>query len=78
MSWKPDRNLQLRMALMLVLIVVLPFAFVAALSWTLNEVVPALTASNNRDSIRNESSSVAVPTFNTASSLEPLRSIRSA
>ena len=44
MQWEPDRGLQVRMGLAVLMIVVLPVAFALAMLWIANAVVPALTA----------------------------------
>lgn len=44
MQWEPDRGLQLRMGVAVLVIVVLPVAFALAMLWIANVVVPALTA----------------------------------
>ncbi len=43
MQWESDWNLRARMGVAVLLIVALPFAFVAALLWILNDVLPWLT-----------------------------------
>lgn len=41
-SWEPDRGLQARMAVTVLLILLFPFAFVYAMAWIFTDVVPVL------------------------------------
>lgn len=44
MQWAPDRGLQLRMALALALVAVMPLTFVTSMTWALNAIVLALAS----------------------------------